>query len=156
MSTQKSFIERSVHFEEEPMVAVEVGESSSPPPPLVVSEGTNEISDSVVFDNDDLIAYPNSPTRPKWAAKIIQAARELAGNPSDSRRTRSQFESALSFKGPLFSDKCFIMIEYDPQTYEEASKDPRWKTTMKEKFHSLQKNDIKTSHSPPREKASQV
>ena len=29
MITQKSFIERSVHFEEEPMVATEIGESSS-------------------------------------------------------------------------------------------------------------------------------
>ena len=30
-STKKSFIERSVQFQEEPLVAVEVGESSSPP-----------------------------------------------------------------------------------------------------------------------------
>ena len=40
-------------------------------------------------DNDDLIAYPNISTRPKWEAKNIQAAGELAGNPRDSRRTRS-------------------------------------------------------------------
>ena len=37
MSTQRAFIERSVSFEEEPMLATEIGESSSPPPPLVVS-----------------------------------------------------------------------------------------------------------------------
>ena len=66
------------------MVAVEIGESSSPPPPLVVSEGTNEI-----YDNDYLITYPNICTRPKWEEHTIQAAGELAGNPSISRRTRS-------------------------------------------------------------------
>ena len=55
MRTQKSFIERSVQFEEELMVATKIGESSSPPPPLVVSEGNNEIPDLDMSDNDDLI-----------------------------------------------------------------------------------------------------
>ena len=36
--TNKYFIERSVQFEEEPLAAVEVAESSSPPQPLIVSE----------------------------------------------------------------------------------------------------------------------
>ena len=53
-------------------------------------------------NNDDLIVYPNSPTRPKWAANTIQEARELAGNPSDTRT--SQFESALCVKDPLFDE----------------------------------------------------
>ena len=88
IKTRPSF-ERSVSFEEEPMVAAEIGESSSPPPPLVVSDGTNEIYDSYMSDNDDLIADPDSSTRPKLAAKTIHAAGELAGNPSDPRRTRS-------------------------------------------------------------------
>ena len=64
MSTKKSFIERSVQFEEEPLAAVEVGESSSPPQPLIVSEETNEFTDYDMSNNDELIAYPNSPTRP--------------------------------------------------------------------------------------------
>ena len=96
------------------MVASEIGESYSPPPPLVVSEGTNEIYDYDVSNNHDLIAYPNIPTRPKWATKTIQAAGKLAGNPRDPRRTISQFESALSVKDPCFVDKCFLMIESDP------------------------------------------
>ena len=110
-STNKSFIERSVQFQEEPLVVVEVGESSSPPDPLIVSEETNEFSDSDMSDNDDLIAYPNSHTRPKWAAKTIHAAGELARNPSDTRRTRSQFKSALCVKDPLFSEKFYMMVE---------------------------------------------
>ena len=89
LSTNKYFIERSVQFQEEPLAAVEVGESSSSPEPLIVSEESNEFFDSDMSDNDDLIADPDSPTRPKWAANIIQEAGEVAGNSSDTRRTRS-------------------------------------------------------------------
>ena len=63
MSTDKSFIERSVQFQEDPLVAVEVGESSSPPDPLIVSGEMNELDDSDMYNNDNLIAYPDSPTR---------------------------------------------------------------------------------------------
>ena len=117
MSTQKYFIQRSVQFKEEPMVVAGIGESSSPTPPLVVSEGTNEIYDYYMYNNDYLFSYPNIPTRPKWEAKIIHAASELARNPRDPRRTRSQFESAISVKDPCFSYKCFIMVESYPHTY---------------------------------------
>ena len=103
--TNKSFIERSVQFQEEPLAGVEVGESSSPPEPLNVSEETNEFADSDMYDSYDLIADPDIPTRPKWAAKTIHAVGELAGNPSDPRRTRSQFESALCMKYPFFVGK---------------------------------------------------
>ena len=54
-SSNKSFIEITVRFQEEPLVAVEVGESSSPPDPLIVSGETNEFADSDMSDNDDLI-----------------------------------------------------------------------------------------------------
>ena len=63
-----------------------------------VSGETNEFVDFDISDNDDLIAYLDSPTRPKWEANTIHAAGELGGNPSDPRRTRSQFESALCMK----------------------------------------------------------
>ena len=72
--TNKHFIERSVQFQEEPLVAVEVGESSSPPDPLIVSGDTNEFADSDMSNNDDFISDPNSPTRPKLAEKTIHAA----------------------------------------------------------------------------------
>ena len=77
LSTNKYFIEISVQFEEEPLATVEVGESSSSPQPLIVSEETNEFVDSNMSDNDDLIGNPNSPTRPKWAANTIHAVGEL-------------------------------------------------------------------------------
>ena len=56
LSTNKAFIERSVQFQEEPLAAVEIGESSSSPEPLIVSEDTNEFPDSDMSDNYDLIA----------------------------------------------------------------------------------------------------
>ena len=74
-----------------------------------VNEETNEFADSDMSDNDDLIENPNSPTRLKWEANTIHAAGELAGNPSDPRRTRSQFQSAL--KDPLFEEECYLMVE---------------------------------------------
>ena len=82
---------------------MEVGESSSPPEPLNVSEEIVELAYSDMYDNDDLITYANSPTRPKWEANTIHAAGERVGNPNDPKRTRSQFESALCMKDPLFA-----------------------------------------------------
>ena len=76
-------------------------------------------------DNDDFISDPNSPTRPKWAENTIHAAGELVGNPSDTRRTRSQLESDLCVKDPLFVGNFYLMVESDPHTYEYASYDPR-------------------------------
>ena len=85
---------------------------------MILTKETNEFDDSDMSDNDDLIADPNIPTRPKWAEKTIHVAGELAGNPSDIRRTRSQFESALR-------EKFYLMIDSDPHTYEDAAHDPR-------------------------------
>ena len=101
LSKNKSFIERSVQFQEEHLAAVEVGESSSPPEPLNVSGETNEFDDSDMSDNDNLIAYPNNLIRPKWAAKTIHAAGELAGNPSDPRRTRSQLKTLFLYRSAI-------------------------------------------------------
>ena len=130
LRTNKALIERSVQFQEEPLVAVEVGESSSPPDPLIVSGDTNEFADSDMSNNDDFISDPNSHTIPKWEENTIHAAGELAGNPSDTRRTRSQFESALCMKDPLFDKKCYLMVESYPHTYEYASHYPICKTSM--------------------------
>ena len=41
LRTNKSFIERSVQFQEEPLAVAKVEDSSSPPEPLIVSEETN-------------------------------------------------------------------------------------------------------------------
>ena len=89
---------------------MEVGESSSPLEPLIVSEEIVEHADFDMSDNDDLIVDPNSATRPKWESNTIHAAGELVGNPNDPRRTRSHFESALCMKDPMFVEKCYLII----------------------------------------------
>ena len=53
-----------------------------------------------MYYNEYLISYPNTSTIPNWESNTIQDAGELGGNPSDPRRTISQFESALSVKDP--------------------------------------------------------
>ena len=62
LSTNKTFIERCVQFQEQPLAAVEVGESSSPPEALKVSEEFVEHADSDMSDSDEFIADPNSPS----------------------------------------------------------------------------------------------
>ena len=51
LSNKKFFIERSVQFEEEPMPATEIGESSSPPPPMIVSEDSNKFIYLYMYNN---------------------------------------------------------------------------------------------------------
>ena len=132
---------------------MEVGEASSPLEPQEVSKEFVENDDSDLFDGDEFISDPNSPTSPKWAAKTLHAAGELAGDPNGPRRTRSQFENGLCMKDPMFAEKCYLMVDSDPQTYEEAAGDPRWKTAMKEEFRSLQKsNTWELVDLPPRRK----
>ena len=65
-----------------------------------------------------LLQILTAPTRQKCAAKTIHAAGELARNPNDPRRTRSQFKSALCMKDPMFAEKLYLMVESDTQTYE--------------------------------------
>ena len=93
---------------------MEVGEGSSPAEPLNVSE---EIVEHVDSDSDEIIVDPNIHTRPNWESKTIPTAGELAGNPNDPRRTRSQFESALCMKDPMFAEKFYLMVELYPHRY---------------------------------------
>ena len=44
-------------------------------------------------------------------------------------------------KYPMFAEKCYLMVESDPQTYEYAAHVPIWQAAMKEEFSSLQKNN---------------
>ena len=34
-----------------------------------------------------------------------------------------------------------MMIRFDPQSYQEASHDPRWQSSMQDEFNSLQENE---------------
>ena len=60
------------------------------------------------------MAVYESPSRPKWAEKTIQAVGELTGNPQEPRKTRSQSNNA-SFASEISLDEhCYMLIVSDP------------------------------------------
>ena len=61
LSTNKSFIERCVQFEEEPLADVEIGEASSPPEPQEVSKEFVEHADSYFSNEMSLLQTQKSP-----------------------------------------------------------------------------------------------
>ena len=71
-----------------------------------------------------------SPTRPKWAEKTLEVVGDLVGYPLDPRKTISQFHTASFASEVYLSEKCFMMVSYDIQSYQEASIDPIMKKTM--------------------------
>jgi hypothetical protein len=80
---------------------------------------------------------------PKWAQSTLQEAGDLAGDPLDSRRTRSQHEEpshVLSSFEPVMPMH-FYMVQYsDPQIYSEVVGNPLWEATMQEEYDSLLEN----------------
>ena len=100
LPSEKKFIERSVQFEEEPMQEVELEEGDCSHPPLNNDVSHVYLSDFSDFDMED--EYDNmhsdhdSPTRPKWAERIIQVDGDLARDPLDTRKARLQFHDAFS------------------------------------------------------------
>ena len=58
------------------------------------------------------------PTRKKWDEKAIQVAGELARDPQDNRKTRSQFHNVFSTCDMNIFEMCFLMVVSDPQSYE--------------------------------------
>eukprot|EP00253_Pinus_taeda_P002136 PITA_02136 len=77
---------------------------------------------------------PSAPSLPKWVQATRDAAGDLAGDPTDQRRTRSQFERASSLLAQ-------VSANYDPDTFEEASGHPDWDAAMNEEYRSLLAND---------------
>ena len=64
---------------------------------------------------------PNPSTIPnqtlKWAQNLIEAARNIARDPDNRRRTRSQYQNehiAPSHSDPLLLERCFMMMGSDP------------------------------------------
>ena len=86
-------------------------------------------------------SYHESPIWPKWVEKTIEVVGDLAGDPHDSRKTRSRFHNDFSACELNIAERCFMMVVYDPKTYQEASLDQIWKNTMQEEFKSLKDNE---------------
>eukprot|EP00253_Pinus_taeda_P013959 PITA_13959 len=71
---------------------------------------------------------------PRWVRTTRDAAGDLAGDPTDQCRTRSQFERASSLLAQA-------PVNHDPDTFAEASGHPHWEAAMNEEYHSLLAND---------------
>ena len=120
-SSQKTFIERSVQFEEEPMREIELAQGECSYPPLhddVSDDTSSDFYDYDIDDDyDDMHSNHDSPIGSKWDEKTIQAVGDLVGDPLDSRNTRSQFHIAFSTCELSISERCFMMVGSDPHTY---------------------------------------
>ena len=77
----------------------------------------SDICDKNVSEDD--IAVYDSPSRPKWAETIVQAARELVGNSHEPRKTRSQASRASFASDSDLAKHFYMLIGSDPQTYQK-------------------------------------
>ena len=112
------------------------GECSSPQPFEDVSDDTcsvfSDMFDINVAKHD--ISVDDSPSRPKWAEKIVQVAGELASNPHQPRKTRSQTSKASFASDSALVEHCYMLVGSDPQTYQQACNDPIWKSSMEDEI----------------------
>jgi hypothetical protein len=92
-------------------------------------------------ENPDAVAEPEK--RPKWAHTVLQDARDIVGDPTDTRRTQSDFEEppiSLTAIEPLPSRHIFLVQYSDPWSYGEAARNPIFESTMKDEYKSLLEN----------------
>jgi hypothetical protein len=68
---------------------------------------------------------------------------DLVGDPTDTRRTRSDFEDppvALTATEPFPSKHIFLVQSSYPQSYGEATGNLFWEFAMQEEYNSLLEN----------------
>jgi hypothetical protein len=114
------------------------------------SDATYSNTDSKYFVHvDEQVVQPNEEPAselqqmPKWARSTLQEARNLAGDPLDSRRNRSQHvdpSHVLSTYEPAMSMYFYMVQSFDPHTYNEVVGNPLWEAAMQEEHESLLEN----------------
>eukprot|EP00253_Pinus_taeda_P002725 PITA_02725 len=125
-------IRRNVKFDENKSACEP---SPADVPPLPISSTFENISSSDDESEDDNPPpHSQDPQLPIWVRATQDAAGDLAGDPTDQRRTRSQFERASSLLAQA-------PVNHDPDTFAEASGHPHWESAMNEEYHSLLAND---------------
>eukprot|EP00253_Pinus_taeda_P011169 PITA_11169 len=85
-------------------------------------------------EDDNRPPPSQDPQLLRWVRATRDAAGDLAGDPTDQRRTRSQFERAFSLLAQA-------PVNHDTDTFAEASGHPHWEAAMNEEYHSLLAND---------------
>eukprot|EP00253_Pinus_taeda_P002143 PITA_02143 len=121
LKSKNVIIRRDVKFAEN-ILAYEP--SSVDVPPLSIPSTSENISSSDDDSEDDNPPPPSqdppsAPQLPKWVHATWDAVGTLVGNPTDQRRTRSQFDRASSLLAQASAN-------YDPDTFAEASGHPDW------------------------------
>jgi hypothetical protein len=77
---------------------------------------------------------------PKKAQTTLQAVGNIAGNPLDSRRNRSQHEDpshVFSASEPAMPMHCYMVQSIDPHNYNRVVGNPLWKETIHKEYDSL-------------------
>ena len=64
----------------------------------------------------------------------MQAAGELAGNPQEPRKTISQTSKASFASDSALSEHCYMLIIYNPQTYQQYFTDLICKSAMEDEL----------------------
>jgi hypothetical protein len=120
-----------------------------------VNSSAEESSDSEDLDDPDIesvqldensvhpYAYANPKKRPKWANTTLRDARDHFGNPTDTRRTRYDFEEpplALTTTKAMPPKYIFLVQSSYPQSYGEATRNSFLESTMQEDYNSLLEN----------------
>jgi hypothetical protein len=80
---------------------------------------------------------------PVWAKNTLHDVGELVDNPTDPRRTRSQFfeaPTALDATEKLFPIHFYMSLASDPHSYTEAMGNPFWEAAMDEEYSALMEN----------------
>jgi hypothetical protein len=110
--------------------------------PILVSSSSNDDSEDenppapTHLPPDESIEHEPAPapSLPRWVRSTREAVGDLVGDPSDQRRTRSQFQRTLLFWLKFQR----LMIQ---RHLQKASGHPDWDTTMNEEYRSLMEND---------------
>jgi hypothetical protein len=92
---------------------------------------------------------------PKKEQTTLQAVGSLAGNPLDSRMTRSQHEDhshVLSASKPAIPMHCYMVQSTNPQNYNRVVGNPLWQEAMQNDYDSLLYNHTWNLVPPPPER----
>jgi hypothetical protein len=113
--------------------------------PSVSDIRDDSIHSNFVHGNKQVVCPNKKPVSklrqiPKKAQTTLQPAGNLAGNPLDLRRTRSQHEESshvFSTSKHMMPMHCYMVQSTDPKTYNKVVGNPLWQETMQEEYDSL-------------------
>eukprot|EP01018_Ginkgo_biloba_P029061 Gb_03163 [translate_table: standard] len=139
LGTQEVIFRRNVQIEERSLAYVPSSSTSSPSSNLSSFDEDNELS-NVQFQGGQLDEFlppaepphpaPTTCPLPKWVQTIRKETGTSVGDPSDTRRTRSETQEA---------HLTYLATDSNPQTFKQVVNE--WDEAMNAEYRSLLKND---------------